>query len=110
MTDATSTPPSKPSSCMSVVPYALFVPVLVMMAASAWDVRQGTSLPRTLLAEVLADPFHPVIVCVIAVIAVISFFVIRPFASRATNRWVAFLACVLGFTILIESLLPKLAE
>jgi len=41
---------------------------------------------------------------------VISFFVIRPFARRVLSRWVAFLACVVGFTVLIEMLLPKLAR
>ena len=88
------------------MPYAIFVPILVVMAQSAWVVRGWNFRHNALLAQV----FHPVILGGMAIIAVISFFVIRPFASRTTSRWVAFLACVLGLTILIESLLPKLAE
>jgi hypothetical protein len=92
---------------VSAVPYALFVPVLVVMAQSAWVVQGGWSFRHNAW---LAGVFRPVSLGCMAVIAVISFFVIRPFASRATSRWVAFLACVLGFTTLIEMLSPKLAE
>lgn len=90
---------------MSVVPYALFVPVLVVMAQSAWVVQGYDFHHNALLAAV----FHPIVLGGMAVIAVISSFVIRPFASRATSRWVAFLACVIGFTVLLEMLLPKVA-
>ena len=88
------------------MPYAIFVPILVVMAQSAWVVRGWNFRHNALLAQV----FHPVVLGGMAIIAVISYFVIRPFASRTTSRWFTFLACVLGFTILIESLLPKLAE
>ena len=98
--------PDSSNKKASVVPYALFVPVLVVMAQSAWVVRGWNFRHNALLAHV----FHPVVLGGMAIIALISFFVIRPFAQRATSRWVAFLVCVLGFTILIESLLPKLAE
>lgn len=97
--------PNKLARKVSAVPYALFVPFLVVMAQSAWVV-QGWNFRNTLLAEV----FHPFVLGGMVVIALISFFVIRPFACRATSRWVAFIACILGFTILVESLLPKLAE
>jgi hypothetical protein len=90
---------------VSVVPYALFVPVLVVMAQSAWVVQGWDFRYNALLAHV----YHPVILGGMAVLGVISFFVIRPFARRTLSRWVAFLACVVGFTILIEMLLPKLA-
>jgi hypothetical protein len=89
---------------VSVLPYALFVPVLVVMAQSAWVVQGWDFRYNALLAHV----YHPVILSGMAILAVISFFVIRPFASRVTSRWVAFLACVVGFTMLIEMLLPKL--
>ena len=103
MTDSAPNPSDRG---ISVVPYALFVPVLVVMAQSAWVVRGWNFRHNALLAQV----FHPVVLSGMAIIAVISFFVIRPFAGRTSGRWVAFLACVLGFTMLIESLLPKLAE
>src|SRR5512145_472669 len=86
----------------SVIPYAIFVPVLVVMAQSAWVVQHGSEFRHTLLAGV----FSPVAFGGMAVSAVISFFVIRPFARRVISRWIALLACVLAFTMLIESLLP----
>ena len=98
--------PDAPDRKVSVVPYALFVPVFVVMAQSAWVVRGWNFRHNALLAQV----FHPVVLGGMAIIAVISFFIIRPFAGRATSRWIAFLACAVGFTILVESLLPKLAE
>ena|ERR1041385_4175830 len=98
--------PNSPDEKASVVPYALFVPVLVVIAQSAWVVRGWNFRHNALLAQ----PFHPVVLGGMAISALISFFVIRPFAKRAMSRWVAFLSCVLGFTILIESLLPHLAE
>jgi hypothetical protein len=90
---------------VSAIPYALFVPILVVMAQSAWVV-QGSNFRNTLLAEF----FHPVVLLGIVVVAVISFFVIRPFVDQAVSRWVAFLVCVIGLTILGEFLLPTLAE
>jgi hypothetical protein len=75
------------------------------MAQSAWVVQEGWGFRYNAL---LAHAYHPVILGGMAILAVISFFVIRPFASRVSSRWVAFLACVLGFTTLLEMLLPKL--
>jgi len=91
---------------VSVIPYALFVPVLVVMAQSAWVVQEGWGFRYNAL---LGHAYHPIILGGMAVLGVISFFVIRPFASRVISRRVAFLACVVSFTILIEMLLPKLA-
>ena len=91
---------------VSAVPYAVLVPVLVVMAQSAWVAARGWGLRNTLLAAA----FHPIVLSGMVVVVVISFFVIRPFAGRATGRWVALLACVLGFTALVEPLLPKISE
>jgi len=91
---------------VSVVPYALFVPLLVVMTQSAWVVHGGWDFYNALLAHA----YDPIMLGGMAVLAVISFFVIRPFARRVLSRWVAFLACVVGFTVLIEMLLPKLAR
>jgi hypothetical protein len=92
---------------MSVVPYAILVPVLVVMAQSALVIFCGESFRSNAL---LAHMSHPVVLGGMTIMAIISFFVIRPFVNRATSRWVAFLSCVVGFTILVESLLPNLAE
>lgn len=92
---------------VSVVPYAVLVPLLVVMAQSAWVVQKGWSFRHNAL---LAGVLHPVVLGGMVVIGLVSFFVIRPFARRAGSRWVAFIGCVLGFTVVIESLMPKLAE
>jgi len=76
------------------------------MAQSAWVVQEGWGFYNALLAH----GYHPIILGGMAVLGVISFFVIRPFATRVISRWAAFLACVVGFTVLIEMLLPKLAR
>ena len=91
---------------LSAIPYAVLVPILVVIAQSAWVV-QGWNFRHNAL---LAGLFHPVILGGMAVIAVISFFIIRPFVDRALSRWIAFLSCVAIFTITIELCLPKLAE
>jgi hypothetical protein len=74
------------------------------MAQSAWVVQEGWGFYNALLGHA----YHPIILGGMAVLGVISFFVIRPFATRVISRWAAFLACVVGFTVLIEMLLPKL--
>lgn len=105
MTDTTpNAPEEKPS--LSAVPYALLVPVLVVMAQSAWVV-QGYDFRHNALLAQLPDPF---VLGGMAVIAVISFFVIRPFMMRATDRWTAFLSCVVGFTVLVYVFCGKLVE
>jgi hypothetical protein len=88
------------------VPYAILVPALVVLAQSAWVVQGWNFRHNALLARI----FDPDVLGGMAIIAVISFFVIRPFAKRTNARRVAFLACIVGFTILAESLSPKLAE
>ena len=98
--------PNAPDKRISAVPYAVCVPILVVMAQSAWVVRGWNFSHNALLAMV----FHPIVLGGMAIIAVVSFFVIRPFARHPASRWVAFLMCVLGFTILVELFLPKLAE
>ena len=102
MTDSTSDESRRP---VSAVPYAVFVPVLVVFAQSAWVVQGWDFRYNALLAGV----FHPIILCGMAIVALISYFMIRPFVGRASSRWVAFLSCVIVFTIVIELLLPKLA-
>jgi hypothetical protein len=98
--------PGTPDKKVSVIPYALVVPLLVVLAQSAWVV-QGWNFRHNAL---LAQSDEPVVLAGMVIIALISFFVIRPFADRTTSRWTAFLGCILGFTILVESFLPKLAE
>jgi len=105
MTDPIPTLPNK--KIISAVPYAVCVPVLVVMAQSAWGVVSGRGFRNHAL---LSDPFHPVVLGGMAIIAVISYFAIRPFTGRVESRWTVFLACILGFTILVGSLLPNLAE
>lgn len=91
---------------VSVVPYALVVPVLVVMAQSAWAVHDSDFRHNALLADV----FDPIILGGMAIVAVISYFAIRPFAGRAISRRAAFFACVLGFTVIAKVLLPEIAE
>ena len=107
MTEPTATPPERQPSSWSVLPYALFVPVLVVFTASALDVQEGSSLSNTLLFELLREP---VLLVGVPVISLISFFLIRPLAGNKVGRWVAFLGCVLGFTMLVRMLLPRLME
>lgn len=85
--------------------YAIVVPILVVMSESAWTV-QSWHFRNTLLNNVFS--FSGLVL--ITVVALISFFVIRPFAIGRTARTVAFLVCVLGFTVLLVLFLPKLAE
>jgi hypothetical protein len=101
-----SEPTSPEPRTPSVVPFALFVPVLVVMAQSAWVVTEGWSFTYN---ATLSMVFHPIILGGMTFIAVLSFFAIRSFAKRTTTRWAAFLACVIGFTAIAEILLPKLA-
>jgi hypothetical protein len=103
-------PPASPDrkpGLASAAPYALLVPVLVVMAHSVWMVESGSRFRWTLLAGVFDEP---AILCCVAVIGFISLFVIRPFAGHATSRWIAFLLCVIGFTMVLRLFLPELAE
>ena len=92
---------------VSAWPYALLVPVLVVLAHDADASLEGWSWRNNAL---LARPFPPVILGSLGLIAVVSFFVIRPFTSRVINRWVAFTACIAFFSLVAIVLLPKLAE
>jgi len=89
------------------MPYAVFVPVLVVMAHSAWMVHRGSRFRYTLLAGMLDEP---IILLGMVVIGYISFFAIRPFVADAISRWIAFLLCIAGFTAVLRLLLPELAE
>lgn len=103
MTQPEPDPPEKRP--ISALPYAICVPILVVMAQSAWVVQGWNFRHNALLAQVS----HPVVIGGMLVIAAISFVVLRPFV-RTTNRWPVFLACVVSFTFLIVKFLPKLAE
>jgi hypothetical protein len=104
MSVTTPIPLVQKSISVSTLPYALFVPILVIMAQSAWAVRYWDFRHHALLAGV----DNPVVLCGMVVVAVISFFVIRPFVRRPASRWIAFLSCVVGFTMVIEPLMPKI--
>lgn len=105
MPNSTPASPDRSRSSVSVVPYALFVPVLAVMAQSAW-IAQGWSLRNTLLWHV----FHPVILLSMTVVAFISYFVLRPFAGRQTARRVVFVVCVAVFAAVALFLTPGIAE
>lgn len=104
MTNPAPQPPEKKKA--SAVVCAFFVPIVVVMAQSAWVVQGWNFRHNALLANVS----DPIVLGGMAIVAVISFFAIRPFARRASSRLGAFLACVLIFTMLIELLLPHIAE
>ena len=97
--------PSSKHGSVSAVPYAIFVPVLAVMAQSAW-IAQGWSFRNTLLAHV----FHPVILLSMIVVAFISYFVLRPFAAYQVARRVVFVICVAVFTAVSLFLTPGIAE
>lgn len=92
---------------VSTLHSAILVPVLVVMAQSAWALVRGWSFRYNTLLSRLDEP---IVVAGMVGIAVASFFIIRPFANRTGIRLIAFLACVVGFTTLLEVLLPKFAE
>jgi len=103
-----SEPSDTKHNSAAAIPYAILVPVLVVMAQSAWVQVTGGDFR---LNGLLPEMFHPICLIGMIVVAVISFFVIRPFVMRAIQRWIAFFLCVVGFTALIEFLLfPGLAE
>ena len=86
--------PDKKQSSVSAIPYALFVPVLVVMAHDAESSLAGWSFRNNAL---IAGPFPPEILTIMCIIALVSYFAIRPFANRAASRWAAFLSCVVFF-------------
>lgn len=106
MENATPNPTDGKPCSVSAWPYALFVPVLVVMAHDAEASFSGYSFRNALVAQ----PFHLGILIIMGVIALLSYFAIRPFTGRATSRWFVFLACVVFFSALAISFLPKLAE
>lgn len=93
--------------CVSAWPYALLVPVLVVLIHDADTSLGGWSWRNNAL---LARPLPPVLLGSLALIAVVSFFVIRPCTARVIDRWAAFLGCVAFFSLAAIKLLGKLAE
>lgn len=92
---------------IGALPYALLVPVLVVLVHDAeaslagWDWRHNA---------LLAGSFPPAFVVSSLIIGLISFFVIRPNVAQGIDRWVAFIGCVVFFSIAAIVFLPKLAE
>ena len=96
-------PEERPSP--SAVPYALVVPVLVVMAHDVWVVHGYSFRYNALLAS-----SDPLLLVGLAIMVVISYFIIRPAVDRPINRWIAVFTCAAGFTLMAYLLLPKLAE
>jgi len=92
---------------VSAIPYAVAAPLLVVMAQSAWVVITGWNFRHNAM---FAHISQPMTLAGLATIAVVSFYVIRPFVNEVTSRWVALAGCVLGFTMLIEVFIPHLSE
>lgn len=86
--------------------HGLLVSVLVIMAQSAWVASHGWSMRNTLLYSIV----HPLVLIGGAAVVVISILILRAFVRRPTGRWVAFVFCVVGFTVMSEFLMPKIAE
>ena|ERR1041385_3750010 len=107
MKDSTPGSPADSRPTVSALPYALLVPVLVVLIHDAHASMTGWSFRHNAL---VAQPMHPVILAGLGIIALISYFVIRPFRYRRMSRWVAFMVCVAAFSITVIALLPKLAE
>ena len=107
MNNSASNSEAESHPTVSAFPYALLVPLLVVLVHDAYASMTGWSFRHN---TIVAQPIHPVLLAGFGVIAVISYFVIRPFANRAASRWVAFLSCVAVFSYLAILLLPKLAE
>src|SRR5688572_11173908 len=90
---------------IAAIPYALAVPVLVVMAQSALT-AQGWPLKYTLLSNV----FHPVIVLMLLGVALASLFVLKHFVDHAASRWAALILCVIGLTAIARLLTPALTH
>ena len=96
--------PESQKSRVSAIPYALSVSVLVIMLQSAWVVRGWSFEHNALLANIPFAILH------MLPITLISFFIIRPFTSNPTKRRIVCLICVITFTVIINSLLPKVTS
>ena len=93
---------------VSGVPYALLVPVFLVLVHDARLVLDGGSARDSLLLILLRE-VPPLILVALVAMAAFSLPVIQPFAERKILRWFAVAFCVLVFSLLI-SLLPKLVE
>lgn len=92
----------------SALPYALLVPVLAVLVHDAEASMGGWNWRHNVL---MAGGFPSLLLLgYVVVMALLSFFVIRPFRERAGSRWVAFIACVAFFSAVLVGIIPKLAE
>ena len=107
-------PAAKPSSTgarpapASAWPYALLVPVLAVLVHDAEASLAGWNWRGNAL---LAGGFPSLLLLGhMAVMALLSFVVIRPFRDRAGSRRGAFIACIAFFSLVLIGIIPKLAE
>ncbi len=105
MQDNTPTSPDSKRRSPSAVPYAVLVPVLALLAHSAWMVQRGARMSIGALVFVFVDPLA--LFGMIAIVLV-AFSVISPFVSHAASRWVVFLLCIVGLTLALKLLFPEL--
>ena len=91
----------RPSVTLDAIP----VPVLVVMIPAVYALT-GNGFRNAFLSGI----FHPVILLLMAVVALISFFALRPFARQKTARRVVFFPCVAVFTEVALILTPAIVE
>jgi hypothetical protein len=89
----------------SVTLDAVLVPVLVVMIQAVYAAT-GNGFRNAFLSGI----FHPIILFSMTVVALISFFALRPFAHHKMARRVVFVLCVAVFTIVALFLTPGIVE
>lgn len=86
---------------IKAIPYALVVPVLVLMLSSAVTAN-GSYLKYTLLWNL----FHPVVLLGALIVSILALMLLKHFVDGTATRWTALVLCVIGFTLLKEIFLP----
>ncbi len=90
---------------VATFPYALWVPILVVLMQSAISAHSGNGY-----GMLLWGTYSNGYLAFLAVLFAISYGVIRPFVNDWRTRWCAFLCCIFGFTAFILLSIPSVAE
>ena len=104
-TAPTDTRKAEHDSRASVTVDAILIPVLVVIVQALYAAT-GNGFRNAFLSAI----FHPIILLSMAVVALVSFFALRPFARQKTARRLVFVLCVAVFTAVALFLTPGIVE